>query len=227
MIWSTPASEHEVLIFGLARQECWPHESLEVRCWSSPDLYLHHSEEKLYLKSCVTTRNAAKWMFPSRHCPEKLQEGIRNPVNVIERWGGGGIKNITDVNKMDIAYLKLQITWQQIYSNKFYQSNNQSTNQSSVSSSSLSSSFCIDIDIIIHKTIIINNNKSSVVEVRFSPLVLPRVSRARQETRMWSCRVSCLFFKLVVETQLSNGVGRKNWDEQKRADCQKPVSRKK
>lgn len=49
-------------------------------------------------------------MFPSRHCPEKLQEGIRNPVNVIERWGGGGIKNITDVNKMDIAYLKLQIT---------------------------------------------------------------------------------------------------------------------
>lgn len=88
MIWSTPASEHEVLIFGLARQECWPHESLEVRCWSSPDLYLHHSEEKLYLKSCVTTRNAAKWMFPSRHCPEKLQEGIRNPVNVIERWGG-------------------------------------------------------------------------------------------------------------------------------------------
>lgn len=89
MIWSTPASEHEVLIFGLARQECWPHESLEVRCWSSPDLYLHHSEEKLYLKSCVTTRNAAKWMFPSRHCPEKLQEGIRNPVNVIERWGGG------------------------------------------------------------------------------------------------------------------------------------------
>lgn len=94
MIWSTPASEHEFLIFGLAWKEYWPDESLR-------DLYLHHSEERVYLKSCVTTRNAAKWMFPNRHCPETLQEGIRNPVNVIER----GDKNRTDVNKMDIAYL--------------------------------------------------------------------------------------------------------------------------